>query len=616
MSLNFCLYYYESYSLISPLSSSWFKENGQKTSFSKTLMLKDSIVCFLVVKEPSSDGLGPKDGVFGVLNNIITLYTEMKMAEIVDLITRHIFNGLRIGDPEVRIFNSTIGKPTTPTTDTQPDFERRFDSILANKEWTWEKILARAQSSCGSLKEISTSDIEQHPEKVAQHYQVINRQLNKILTISYSFLLCLQIRIRTLAYKISKRQLSKLKEGRFEFFPEQQFVQYMLPSFVHFFVSLIMDTSKSRTVRQKCMCFVDKIISSYEQHEYFQVLTKRKKVQIQNRDARHGSSENPSLIGDMLCKYLADEDAINEIVPVVKRFLKLYTPESKFFQNNKNPMEKRNSWFLQMDMFALRIMWTLSDLVNSNILAHPYMLSSFATGAFNIMEKQTATIINLLSDSLRKSQKNVKVLKHGDAARENKREFVPKQLFKSAQQLSCKQMVALYMFLHFGNLDSPQISQWKHQLQGPAFPFDLSSICVWSAANDDKWKIKQIVSPLLIAGGWKGKQFKDPSIVSLDGLKSNKCYKPVLERISPDGTKVLMKQPGEITFVPLKHCRWCGLIKVQKFRLCSLCIECPDYSDINYFCSEKCEAEALDSKHREEHARYYMVKLGLDEQVY
>ena len=140
----------------------------------------------------------------------------------------------------------------------------------------------------------------------------------------------------------------------------------------------------------------------------------------------------------------------------------------------------------------------------------------------------------------------------------------------------------------------------------------MISVFIWCAATGDRWKIKQLVAPMLMTKCRKGDQLKDNSFVSLEVAKSNQCYKQVLRKISPDGTKVLMKEKGEITFVPVKHCRWCGLIKVEKFRLCSLCEKNPDYCDVNYFCSEKCELEALASKHREEHARYFVVKLGME----
>jgi hypothetical protein len=190
--------------------------------------------------------------------------------------------------------------------------------------------------------------------------------------------------------------------------------------------------------------------------------------------------------------------------------------------------------------------------------------------------------------------------------------LVPKALLKSSQNLSCGQLAGLFLFLHFGNLNTEEYAQWMHRLQGPGFPLDLSSVIFWCMATGDRWKIKQLVGPMLMINGQKRRGSTDPSLVSIEVVKSNQCYKRVLQKMSPDGTKVLMEQPGEITFVPVKHCRWCGLIKVQKFRLCSLCDEHPEYCDLNYFCSEKCELEALDSVHREEHARFYMVKLGFD----
>jgi len=71
-----------------------------------------------------------------------------------------------------------------------------------------------------------------------------------------------------------------------------------------------------------------------------------------------------------------------------------------------------------------------------------------------------------------------------------------------------------------------------------------------------------------------------------------------------------MSEPGEITFFPVKHCRWCGVL-AEKFRMCPECHSNPDYSDINFFCSEKCENEAMDKKHTEEHARFLMIRLEL-----
>jgi len=71
-----------------------------------------------------------------------------------------------------------------------------------------------------------------------------------------------------------------------------------------------------------------------------------------------------------------------------------------------------------------------------------------------------------------------------------------------------------------------------------------------------------------------------------------------------------MSRPGEITF-PVMHCRWCGLVEAETFRKCPVCAETPDYPDINYFCSEECEKEALDKQHLEEHATFLVERVAI-----
>jgi hypothetical protein len=275
----------------------------------------------------------------------------------------------------------------------------------------------------------------------------------------------------------------------------------------------------------------------------------------------------------------------------------------------KNPDINDKNLFAVFDMFLNRALSVMYGLMPDG----KYIVAS----ASHIMCKSIKTpnhyckaieILLTHALNLREKQKEEKIFR---PLTKVDLTTVPKVILKPAKLLTCEQLAGLCVFLHFSDIDSQEHSKWKHQLQGPAFPLDIRSVLIWCVATGDRWKIKQLFGPLLMAGSGRGHS-GDPSLVSFDLVKSNRCYKRVLDMISSDGTKVLMKQPGEITFVPVKHCRWCGLIKVEKFRLCSMCLECPEYLDVNYFCSEKCEAESLDSKHREEHARYYMVKLGLE----
>ena len=110
------------------------------------------------------------DRVHGVLDDIICLYADVKMSENFDLLARRIFDMVKSVHPEVTVGISVEESPYVEYA--LPDIESKFEQLLANEKWTWEKILTDAKSTCGTLDEISTADID-HPEKVIQHFQVL-----------------------------------------------------------------------------------------------------------------------------------------------------------------------------------------------------------------------------------------------------------------------------------------------------------------------------------------------------------------------------------------------------------------------------------------------------------
>lgn len=148
-------------------------------------------------------------------------------------------------------------------------------------------------------------------------------------------------------------------------------------------------------------------------------------------------------------------------------------------------------------------------------------------------------------------------------------------------------------------------------LQGPSFSLDFQSEVFWAAQTQDHWKLKQLLGPLLCV-----KTDSDDCLVPLSVVYENIYCWQLRESISadqPPGLRrwVKMTHPGEHTMFPVKHCRFCGLLTTKEFRLCSMCLECPEYTDKNYFCSAECE-EALIQRHREDHARFFLMKLNMD----
>jgi hypothetical protein len=107
------------------------------------------------------------EGVFGAVSNIISLYSDVKISEIVDLLTRHVFDELKKTHTGVKICNPAAKKIESGQSILKID--SRFEKILNNQDWTWDKILADAQHMCGTSDVVLDVSL---PRKTVQHFQV------------------------------------------------------------------------------------------------------------------------------------------------------------------------------------------------------------------------------------------------------------------------------------------------------------------------------------------------------------------------------------------------------------------------------------------------------------
>ena len=76
--------------------------------------------------------------------------------------------------------------------------------------------------------------------------------------------------------------------------------------------------------------------------------------------------------------------------------------------------------------------------------------------------------------------------------------------------------------------------------------------------------------------------------------------------------RVQMK-PCELTLLPIKHCRWCGLVRHDALRLCKECERDLRFPDRTWFCGDECERQAMDMLHREEHVRHLLLAIGIED---
>lgn len=114
-------------------------------------------------------------GTFGFINNIINLHANAKITEVEDHFIRRIYELLRKPHNEG---NSCIPEDKEKLEKEILEIERRLDQILTNREWSWDTILAATKNTCDSSERAAISDIEVHPNKIAQNLQVSSRIKN------------------------------------------------------------------------------------------------------------------------------------------------------------------------------------------------------------------------------------------------------------------------------------------------------------------------------------------------------------------------------------------------------------------------------------------------------
>jgi hypothetical protein len=407
-----------------------------------------------------------------------------------------------------------------------------------------------------------------------------------------------------LVYKMLEAQY-KAKEGSHIFYPEAQFVQYLLPCFV----ASYLDLCKSKVNAKDCQEYLNlihQLVKSYEDFEYFQ--------KYENKDTKPWVFSETvqrnllfvKILG--LCKSVYDTymDPIQNA-----EFFLFYIKGVKFMtsfnsQIYPQPSEQESpssSWKFRLFTFASRLRKALEKVGK-------YDGSQFETVIFtanicsetycNDGDEQLEQMWNLLNYHLKKLIKDL----DADFSLCFETEKPPELLLKDSLSLPYPKIFGIALFLFLQTLDEKKLKGAVDEAQGPGFMLDLTDVAYWTLYNGDIWKLKQQMSSEIKAGNGF-----DPTLVTLEFAKGNLCYDFVLKTLTPE-KKVKMSKPGEITFCPIQHCRWCGLADASSFRLCP---ECKDdaYPDVNFFCSELCENEALENQHTEEHAQYLMTKCGI-----
>jgi hypothetical protein len=179
-------------------------------------------------------------------------------------------------------------------------------------------------------------------------------------------------------------------------------------------------------------------------------------------------------------------------------------------------------------------------------------------------------------------------------------------ILDECRELSLEQIVALTLYytlpIKIGEGSSYELDDHT------CVPMDRVEEAAFAYRNADYSMLKLLLAKMFTRHGI------DFSVVTYEFASkvAPNAYRRALEQVK-DG-QVQMDEPGELTLLPIKHCRWCGLVRDNVLRLCQNCEEDQRYPVRTWFCGDECEQLAK-NLHGEEHARHHHLNLGFESKV-
>jgi len=368
--------------------------------------------------------------------------------------------------------------------------------------------------------------------------------------------------MRNLVFKMLERQYLTRRKGVRVVYPECQFIQNLLPCFIASFLDIYKDPSVPQNKKKECLKFADNLVESYETQEFYQ------EVGTESKQPFTFCAQSLDII---LLKLSQIKINLQNIWAGSKLFemLDLLTCNDKAAEDCLAP------WIFQQFMLFSRISSCLKVIKQdqSDIVCNLMLLVNLFKNYDSLMNDDSQTRIALPFDQ---------------------------------QPLDEYQDFGLTVYYFFRFLNRDKFREKMSSSQGPGFPLDDIDSAMWALFSGDMWTVKQKMSSMAHKSGQD-----DQTLASLELAKSNVFYEEALKTGLTEDGKVKMSRPGEITFFPVKHCRWCGLVEADTFRKCPVCVDNPDFPDVHYFCSAKCETESLDQQHVDEHATFLVIRCGI-----
>jgi len=369
-------------------------------------------------------------------------------------------------------------------------------------------------------------------------------------------------------------------------------------------------SDESSQAKEEYLRFVHELVKGYEQHVFILELSESQPKEayfMQNADFLSHIYKDMGRNFKNVCGVLGKISSFchkNVILGLraISHFSKVANHADR--KQSATAEEHDNSWFNQKHVIFNRIRTSLEKLGKINRISVHY---SGALGAVisNIIVRDF--VDQKIENLILVMNHRISVNSGGNSHPDSK----IKILYRDFECLSNPQLFNAVYFvcfkeIFFSKQNSALVRVNAKNILRQCFPMDVYGKLYWCFVDQDWWNLKIIASKVNVS-----KDGGDLSLIPLSLARESKCCKDLIKAISPSG-KIHFKKPGAITFFPIKHCRWCGLVVSNKIKLCKECKENQDYPDRNYFCSVECETECLKSQHTEEHATFLMMQLNID----
>jgi hypothetical protein len=408
-------------------------------------------------------------------------------------------------------------------------------------------------------------------------------------------------------YKMIEEQFKNTLNSNAEYFyhyPECLTAQFMLPCFVASLLDLCKEKNVPQDEKYKYMRFVHELIFSYERHPFNQKALPAlaasnfvSVLSVMNLKLLEKATTLNRCFNNFFGKNNALSNFNFKCIEYLKRdnFQRHYDPRLVDPKNLIANMYESH-WYSYLYFFHSRMSECLSKLNWARSESDEDFYSYLCVG-WNIFPLKRGSLLDHMCTLINSTITKIS-LEEGDIQNYVDLTTVPRNVRLAAEKVSHKQLVTLAIYLYFNNFDFKKV-----KIKQQVFPLEMDCQIYNALMSNKKWKLK-----LLMASSRS--DVEDFSLISYKCAKNNICYEPAMDMLTSKG-KLNMRSPGEITFCPIKHCRWCGQADVQTFRVCPLCKDDPEYPDLNFFCSEECENLCLAKQHTEEHAQYLMMLIGL-----